>query len=851
MSLVEKQITRSLDKVIENFLKIGRLPDAMDVVSAASSYTGTPTLLPKKQPARTRSSIDVFNSNLLATVADLEVLFDEQIDQELLVGRQLAASDNEFRKLLNEIRDLTIEANEIVLANDVVLSLGAYSFDDFSSLKKVDTKRTTAVVDVDDTTVRLPVKFVSKVALPKLKPVITVWPKAPSKEIGSFMELTGETTGLWTLRVEERGDTVNTTVTIDVDLRDASKHGYEFNRLVIGTPLGPTDMGIAVLYKNSLTPDYTLLPTTIIAGRDTRTFEVNLSEIAGWSETPQIERYNKTNITSLRLVLTKSTPDEIIGGNYVHYFPLTSISLYRFVYKSDATLVSRSIELSSTKSFTLHSATLAAGGVAPAGSRVDFYIAEDRYLPAYFANSSDEYRKAGSPDITQVISDTTATPSPTGVLQTELRDWAILNGGYTFNGEDYADWEPEWKKITPTEGFSQATIGDVGQKVANFNNAMKVIGDDIVWADPSGTIEDSVGGINFYRVAEFFTEPILSTIVLRQGRDTWKKTVEDVFVVRTEVGHGPLDGDLEDPTWEARGSIIRGSVKNVKTVNGPENEYYISTGADAQYYVEYFDAPNDDKMVIHANKFVGNDMLNLADDIEFTVNYSDPETIVTWETYFYLEEGEKGALQIDGGAISSITVIAYSRDDARENGRKVLGSDNYVDLTEVGQSSGWYKVSIVARSDTWSPLDSVVVIGSPKQWYWMAPLKVVPYHELTNRTSAEDHAATAIHFADDEQYRIADDNTSSVWLAVNDPTYPSDQNGEKWTQLINLNINGGLPLTAADIFSNASSIGAFYSLSYTGIGALVDHALVKFELHTNDRNITPVIDGYSIRVVSA
>ena len=845
MSLVEKQITGALDRAIEGLLKSGRIPDAMDF--SIGDFDGTPTLLPKKQGARERSSIETINTNLMSVIGDLEVLFDEQIDQELLVGRQLAASDNEFRKLLNEIRDLAIESNEIILANDIVLSLGAYSFDDFSSLKKVDTKRTTAVVDVDDTTVRLPVRAVSKIALSKLKikPSIAVWPAAPSREIGDFSSLLTETVSLWVLRVEEKGDSVNTTVTIDIDIRDRSRegNGFEFNRLVIGSPLSPSDIGMAVLYKNSFTPDYTLLPTTIINGKDSRTFEVNLGEIAGWTDTPQIERYNKTNITNLRIILTKHAPDEITGSLYVHYFPLTSISLYRLVYKNNATLVSRSIELNGTKAFTLHSATLAVGGTAPAGSGVDFCIAEDRYLPGYFANASDEYRKAGSPDITKVIS---SPPSPTGVLQTELRDWAILNGGYTFAGEDYANWEPEWKKIAPIEGFSQVTIGDVGQEIVNFGNAMKVIGDGVSWADPSGVIEDSVGGINFYRVVEFFDEPILSTVVLRQGRDTWKKTV-----VRTEGGEGPLGGDLDDPTWEAKGPIIRGSVKNVRTPNGPPNEYYIGSGANAQYYVKYFDAPNDNKMVIHPNVFVGGDMPNLGDNISFTVNYADPETVVTWETYFYLEEGERGALEIDSGTISSATVIAYSKEGGMEVDRKALDENNYVNFTEVGQSSGWYKVSIVARSLTWTPVGNVVIYGSPKQWCWIAPLKTIPYHELTNRTSASDHTATAVHFPDDGRYRIQADNTSSVWLAVNDPTYPSDQNEKRWIQLVNPNINDGAALTAADIFANRNSISNFYSLSYTAIGNLVDHALVKFELHTKDRNVTPVIDGYSIRVVSA
>ena len=69
------------------------------------------------------------------------------------------------------------------------------------------------------------------------------------------------------------------------------------------------------------------------------------------------------------------------------------------------------------------------------------------------------------------------------------------------------------------------------------------------------------------------------------------------------------------------------------------------------------------------------------------------------------------------------------------------------------------------------------VPSSVKQYAWINPLRPISFHDLTSLIPKEDHDFVSIVYPDSKTHFIQDDNRASVWLAVNDPTYPPASGG--------------------------------------------------------------------------
>jgi len=878
MSIVGTQRRKYLMRTLQELFRKGRIPSLSDVLTKDPfSYDGeTPSLVPTVQQLRSISDPDVFNKNLLNFIDDLDVITTEHRIQNSEIGRELFLSDLEMRKLLGDIKNLKQKAAELIVNNDFARGIGVYASDDFSSLRYIDMVRTTALVDIDTTTVQLPVRFHEKIDLDYL-----IEEESPLHfnisggdtetyiiDGSKFGNLFDEGMSSWIVNVNVEKESPRLTISFEIDLGNprsldvSHRVGQEFNRLSMTTQM--KDASLELSYKNGMTSGFEPLPiSSIVKSGDKIDYDITLSRIAGWNETEQSLRYKTSHIRRLKITMSRNTPDIIVGSQATYRFVFSDLSLFRTVYRNRAEMISRSIPIN--REFpTISKGALAVFDRKPTLTSLDYFVAEDKYLPAYFVSRNLHYRRPGSPDITGIYVDTDwLNPESSGIRQSELRDWAEGVGGYTdlnLSADDWAEWDPSWIKMNVINEGAALDETDVGPRVVSFGNIDQVDSRKTeaqpIWPDASGGASASIGGIDFFRVADTYDRIIEPTLVVRQGKDSWIKKRRTILSLRDSVGTGPLDGDLGSPTITAPGVVVAGSVRNVRTPTAPTEQFYDGSGPNPDYFVEY----SGNNIVMKRNIGKGGDIVNLSeDDINFRYTYKEPVDVGIWESFFFLTEGEKGGLNINMGGVETDGVTVTGRD--AETGVEtaiVSVSDGKVRFDEIGDGFGWYQVQIkllqtpVGSTVNWQPVGPggrVQLVGAPKQYAWLAPLQVVSFYELSRETNTEDHTKCAIYFPDSKQFYVNQNgNTSSVWLAVNNPA-STGSNPEEIVEIANASIPGIFPLTASGIFGSPDSVSQFYDVSYTAVGTKTDHFYVKIDLQTKDRNVTPIVDGYALRVV--
>lgn len=161
MGILERQIQKKLEEATMKLLREGRVPDvrrvSMEIAEFVAKADGGPTMRPRYQPRRTQWNINDTNRVLKDVRFDLEVCFEEMIDQ---VGKLLSrfslveltyqAQRYELDALLSLLKNLAFTTKNL---EDNFYGV----FDTFDDLSKVDQAKTTRdAVDLNEGVVLLP-----------------------------------------------------------------------------------------------------------------------------------------------------------------------------------------------------------------------------------------------------------------------------------------------------------------------------------------------------------------------------------------------------------------------------------------------------------------------------------------------------------------------------------------------------------------------------------------------------------------------------------------------------------------------------------------------------------------------
>ena len=111
------------------------------------------------------TSASKFNANVLSLINDFTILNDEAISQLYAITRHFALSESEFRKLYAKLVELNTNIDRLLLisrnANGYLYTIA----DTFDNLDKIDSKRTTALVNTKGGFVQVSEASVNKVDL--------------------------------------------------------------------------------------------------------------------------------------------------------------------------------------------------------------------------------------------------------------------------------------------------------------------------------------------------------------------------------------------------------------------------------------------------------------------------------------------------------------------------------------------------------------------------------------------------------------------------------------------------------------------------------------------------------------
>ncbi len=891
MSIASKQVNTAIARSTETIFKKGTIPNILQILadiegSKLVRILGMPTFEAITQTLRSKSNVDDFNINVFDFIEDMVILYNEQIDQGTQINRQLAASEIEFRKLINDIRQIGDLANEVVLANDILRRHGFYAFDTFNNTDKLDMARTTAFVDIEAGTLEIPSDRSIKIDMSHLfdqdaHAVTLVTPGGASvaQVAGTrFGNMFDGTISSWIISVTTSALEDRAKIRFEFPLGNRFSpsvdrtFGQEFNRLII-RPIVPLndddrDRAIVVSYKNSFTDDFETLPLNEVSfnGSDI-VMDINLPAIAGWGVTPPAERYIKTHISHLRFEMSKTIPDLIIANQNIYFFSLASIDMYRIKYRQKAKGISKSNQIKGNNPIgTLNNVSMAASHHLPIGTMVSYFVAEDNYLPGVFVDQSGEFMPPESPFVVDFVQrEDMNNPESSGVLQTELREWAIQQTGFVFQGIDYKTWEPDWRKIVPVDGVANAIDdGEIGDMVVKFENVAEFDTQERshksgpLWSNPSGLPEEIINSISYYRVIEFYDALLPNSLVVRQGKDAWICIDDRTDLIKTVQATGVWvdDEGTDPPTYVSPGTIVKGSVRDVKgklSIPFVFGRPFQSLIEDTDYFVEY----GDNFVNVIRNYGTAGSIAPLgSDNVKFKVDYRIGDPSLTWTTHYHLDRGVDATVLVNMSGVKIARVINRDENTGIIIGEFTVNANGIIPLHQIGAGQGWFSLIIEVNSTTWSPTEEgnakVTRPSTVRQYAWLSPLRPISSHDMTQLIAKENHDYTTVVYPDTRKHFVEDDGRASVRLWVNDPTYPPASGSvlSYGTTITHETLENGLPLGATGIFASDETVSQFYDVAYTSISEVTDHVLVRMDLETRDPNVTPRIDGYAVRVLN-
>jgi hypothetical protein len=153
MSIVTRQMSKALDRIIKGILQKGYLPSVRELEVKLRNYfsdkiPGSPTFRLRLAPYRGKSSSRDWNDNVDEIKEDLDTIYEETVDQAERILVNFNYIEAEKRRMDHRMRNIEDRVQELLLLNknsDGYL----YSFtDSFTDLGNTDLEHTTSFVDL-------------------------------------------------------------------------------------------------------------------------------------------------------------------------------------------------------------------------------------------------------------------------------------------------------------------------------------------------------------------------------------------------------------------------------------------------------------------------------------------------------------------------------------------------------------------------------------------------------------------------------------------------------------------------------------------------------------------------------
>lgn len=367
MGIKDLQIKQAINEVLSRELKAGLNPTQESMTYLLAEYfkdhpPGTPSLKVIPAVYRGQSNADNYNSMLDAIDIDLHILYEALLEQNKTIINNFVLYENERIAISNKIDQLSEAVHNVILeagnTNPYVFSLS----EDFSSLKNIDIKNTTALVDLKDKKTTLPLleKGIEKIALKNAK--IVVNQISPEDQIQEQKELSPLENCL--------DDFLNTAWNYQVKVSEKNKENVSVE-LKITLP-EKTMISQLELIPNS--PHETFIEVSYSDEKNNWN-KLDLSNKSNILLQKKKWNFNPVWIKEMIIKLTKNNPD--MEDNQTYIFGLKNISLSYIQYTSEAILVTKPLELkpkNKIEDFTVEKIMLETDDFIPSNTSIDYFI---------------------------------------------------------------------------------------------------------------------------------------------------------------------------------------------------------------------------------------------------------------------------------------------------------------------------------------------------------------------------------------------------------------------------------------------------------------------------------------------
>lgn len=162
MSIERRRVSEILEKASEEFLVEGRVPPPHEVQVKLNEWLqantpGSPRMQLRMQPFRSKFDRASFNKSVTEALEDLDLLFAENLDIATRVTKGLNGDDVRYKAFRYQLGIIDDALENLLLVEPAATSYFASVFDTFNDMGNVNQDDTTAEVDLETGSVRLPV----------------------------------------------------------------------------------------------------------------------------------------------------------------------------------------------------------------------------------------------------------------------------------------------------------------------------------------------------------------------------------------------------------------------------------------------------------------------------------------------------------------------------------------------------------------------------------------------------------------------------------------------------------------------------------------------------------------------
>jgi hypothetical protein len=359
VSIKNRQITRTMNKIIQDALKKGIYPSIEQINYKLRKWMkehvpGLPLFKIRPAKPHSRSSSKDYNNMLTEIHTDLNDIFDETKDQFKRILVNFDYNDTERKRLKGLLDKLEARIKNLLLLQRDTDGYTESFYDTFNDFSKINLDNTTAQIDLNNNEIKLMEisNDLQKLDLTNSIGTITITPtgleNSSMESISNCFD--DNLNSAWVHRISSK-EAQQITVYLDFQI---SSDATPINQISI-IPHSPRSMTVEISYSSNKN-SWSTLPNQserIVTGPNT------------WN-------FDEIEAKYIRIKLTKHEPDSYDIDKYSYYFGLKNVSIYKVSFVNSCTFQTMPF---TSKNGKFTQVSLQVDQEVPKGTDIEYYIA--------------------------------------------------------------------------------------------------------------------------------------------------------------------------------------------------------------------------------------------------------------------------------------------------------------------------------------------------------------------------------------------------------------------------------------------------------------------------------------------